>query len=179
MKINELGKSLLKRYLSKEITEKEFDKECAYWSLEYLSDYKVKPYPTMPDIVKTFFNDREYARNTGKNFSVKNGFWSEEVCKNWLNQETSVCDMNRSNYGRLLFIYNNLDNKDIVNKRRVWELLEEHRLKDKNFRETTKKPPVAKKKGSDSGSNLDNLTSFKGQILNKMDLFKLTTYTEK
>lgn len=88
-----LRDKLLKQLENKEITQDEFMKECAYWALQTLDEYKPISHPLIPDQLKEYFrmSDNQKAK-------VPDKFWHEPEIWHHLEEMQLAVNTNRSNF---------------------------------------------------------------------------------
>lgn len=103
-----LGKELLRKLSSKEITMEEFDKETAYWVLEHIEALRWKPAPSQPGEVA----DYNRRRSTNKDFTLPKEFWQQQHIRAWLATDTHIVCENRSSWYWLQFLKNHIPPQD-------------------------------------------------------------------
>jgi len=119
-----IGKELLRKVMSKEITMQEFDVECAHWLLDTIKDMVWKPMPSAPIEV------REYVENKrkDKDYKVSQEFWHIPSVQSYFAQVSAVGSCNRSNTQWLQFMSKNIDKKNIPAHEKINNLLEKYRI---------------------------------------------------
>lgn len=100
------GKELLNKKINGIINEEEFDRECAYWMINYLDDLRFLPAPTEPDEL----NEYRKAKQEGK--KISSGFWAQGKIQNFLKTESEICSKNFSNFSWLNFMKKNIPADD-------------------------------------------------------------------
>lgn len=115
VEVPKLGKDLLGRLNSKEITMEEFDRECAYWMLQYLNDYRWLPSPTIPNELTDYWRRRQINNKT----DVSEAFWQKPVIKKYIATEAHIRATNLGSMHWLKFMKKHIPQDDVVNQKRI------------------------------------------------------------
>lgn len=113
-KLGPRSKALVHKFQSKKITSQEFDKECAYWLMEYLNLMTYKPDPTMPV-------DLQELHATKRHATVE--FWQLPEIKIYMAECEKVKAINLSNLHWLEFMKMSIPQNDTLNQKKVMEAL--------------------------------------------------------
>uniref|UniRef100_A0A6H1ZWD6 Uncharacterized protein n=1 Tax=viral metagenome TaxID=1070528 RepID=A0A6H1ZWD6_9ZZZZ len=122
-KIRQVRDGLLYKIRDKKITMADFDRECAYWALAYLNEYKFTPYPTKPTQIVEYQNRKRY----DVKFRVEDKFWQQDEIKPYMASFKIARGRNISNGSWLEFMKNSIPAEDTPNQEKIQELLLEYR----------------------------------------------------
>ena len=110
-----IGKELLSKINSRQITIPEFDKECAYWMMGDISTMSYKDDVHKPDIIVNY----EGERDRDPKYQVAPSFWSRPDVKDYMAQKRSLLSQNHANWHWLHFIKKHIPKEDMINHRKI------------------------------------------------------------
>ena len=116
------AKELLDKLRTKQIPMNEFLSECAYWGVQYIDQYRMKPMPTKPQEVVEYW-DRV---KTNANYEARPEFWRVPHIAAYVEQARKVDGENRGNRGKLRLILEGLPKEDNVSRGKVIAMIREY-----------------------------------------------------
>ena len=100
----------------------EFNRECAYWMTQNLSDHTFTPYPEEPlEILRYLENKRKDLK-----FEMANGFWRQFSIVEYFKEWSHAFTKNNSNLHWLKFMKKHIPVNDKINHRRIDSILATH-----------------------------------------------------
>jgi hypothetical protein len=87
------GKILLQKFESKEMGAADFDKEIAYWMLDYPDDLKCLSYPTPPADVLDYYRKKK----ADPQWQIRESFWLQPHIRKYMAAEAHVRAKNSGN----------------------------------------------------------------------------------
>ena len=119
-KPNDKMRELLDDLKGGRFTQAEFQTECAYWSLEFIEDCRVRYFPNPPqDIIKV----RE-KRKMDPKYDVSQEFWLQAHIQAYLRTFSFVVYRNFKSIGRLKLMLGGLPAGDTMNRDRIKKMLD-------------------------------------------------------
>lgn len=107
------GKELLNKKINGIISGEEFDRECSYWMIKYLDDFRWLPAPTKPEEL----SDYQEAEKDGKKISGE--FWRQPKIKQFLDSGSDIFSANFSNFYWLNFMKKNIPVEDTSTHQKI------------------------------------------------------------
>jgi hypothetical protein len=104
-----IGKAILSKQRSGQITMDEFDYECAAWLMSYIEDMRWRVAPSEPEEIRQY-NEK---RNTENGFTLPPSFWQQQHIREWMATDRSVHSQNKSNWHWLHFLKKHIPGKDV------------------------------------------------------------------
>lgn len=106
--LGSLGKSLLARFEKKQISEQEFDKEIAYWMLQFPEELMWSVYPSMPKDLMDYQNKKR----AQPMFQIAESFWQQSHIKEYLAKDRHARCQNVANRHWLSFLKRHIPQGD-------------------------------------------------------------------
>ena len=113
------GKELRQKLSHKEITMEDFMLECYYWLLSTIDELRHRPLPTMPEILRDYYNKKADDRA----YTVAPGFWRIASVEAYLNQASAINAQNRGNKWWLMEMERHIPEADIKAHYKIKEVL--------------------------------------------------------
>jgi hypothetical protein len=110
-----LGKELLRRVSSKEITMQDFNKECAYWMMGDISTMFYKGDIDKPSIISEY----EEEKKRDYKYQVSSEFWNKQEVREYLVHSRGIHSSNHANWYWLHFIKNHIPVADTINQGKI------------------------------------------------------------
>lgn len=137
----EVGRALLKRLESKEITMEEFEKECAYWMLSMVNDFKYKELPEIPSDLEEFYDHRL----KDPSYKLSSEFWELPHVKLYLIEARRIKADNSSNFYWLKWMRQRIPKEDTVALGKIKGVLKTYEMAKRDYESSARVLPAVPK----------------------------------
>lgn len=110
-----IGKELLRKLETKQITMTEFEQETAYWMMDSLNDCRWKSYPPVPEDLMEYYQRRK----RDKKYEAGDAFWQQPHVRQYVTANSDIKSQNSANRYWLKYMQLHIPQEDIVNQSKI------------------------------------------------------------